>query len=251
MSALALFFFITALIYAAVGFGGGSTYTALLAINGVDYRILPSIALICNIIVVAGGAWRFGAAGHIDGRRVAPWIALSVPAAFVGGRLEISETVFVGLLGPSLVVAGLQLLFQAAPRTQTTRPTPRAAALAGGGLIGFLSGLVGVGGGIFLAPLLHHLKWDAAKKIAGASALFILANSLSGLLGQFAKISSQDLEVDLARSWPLFLAVLAGGQIGSHLGVLKLDQMLMRRLTALLVLYAAAGLLLRWRDLAT
>ena len=97
-------FALTAALYAAVGFGGGSTYNALLVLNGADYRVLPAIALACNIIVVSGGVWRFSRAGEITLARIAPFLLSSVPAAFLGGRLEVSETVFVGLLGGALLL---------------------------------------------------------------------------------------------------------------------------------------------------
>lgn len=247
MPALALLFFLTALIYASVGFGGGSTYNALLVLYGVDNQILPAIALICNIIVVAGGVWRFGAAGLIDVKRIAPWIAASVPAAWIGGRLEIPQSVFVGLLAFSLAVAGVQLLFYRAPTQGRSRATRGLAfSVVGGGAIGLVSGLVGVGGGIFLAPILHFMQWDGSRGIAGASALFILANSLSGLAGQLTKISALGIQAEFAPFWPLFASVLIGGLIGSRLGAMRLPETWMRRLTALLVLYVSARLLIRW-----
>lgn len=164
MPQLAALFALTALLYALVGFGGGSTYNALLVLNGTDYRILPAIALICNIIVVAGGSWRFWQAGHVSFWRILPWILLSVPAAWLGGRLAVSETLFVGLLGGSLLVAGLQLIFERKQGGEdgAARHVARPVSYAAGGGIGFLSGMVGIGGGIFLAPILYLLRWGGA-----------------------------------------------------------------------------------------
>lgn len=252
MPPLAAAFFITALLYASVGFGGGSTYNALLVMAGADYRILPAIALCCNIIVVAGGVWRFHREGLSPWRRLAPWLAASVPAAWIGGRVPVSETVFVGLLGGALAFAGARLLLGGAPRDAPApgRPTPPWIAFAGGGAIGLLSGLVGIGGGIFLAPILYLIGWGSPRLIAAAASAFILVNSLAGLAGQLAKLYDQALLGAFAAYWPLFPAVLAGGQIGSALGARGLSEGLLRRLTAALILYVAARLLLRWSELA-
>ncbi len=247
MAILALAFLITALLYASVGFGGGSTYNALLVLNGADYRILPAIALLCNIIVVSGGVWRFGAGGHIRLQKLAPWIAASIPFAWIGGRLPVSETLFVGLLGAALTAAAMRMLFQREPMAlKENRPQPLWIAVIVGGGLGFLSGLVGIGGGIFLAPILYMLRWDSARAIAGACSLFILVNSISGFAGQTAKLGDLALLGSFAGYWVLFPAVLIGGQIGSRLGSAGLSEKLLRRLTAVLVLYVAVRLLLRW-----
>lgn len=247
MAPLALAFFITAILYASVGFGGGSTYNALLVLNGADYRILPAIALLCNIIVVSGGVWRFGAGGHINLPKIAPWIAASIPFAWIGGRLPVSEFVFIGLLGVALAAAGLRMMFQRDPTSiKETHNHPAWLAATIGGALGFVSGLVGIGGGIFLAPILYMLRWDKPRAIAGACALFILVNSISGLAGQTAKLGDMALMAEFSAYWPLFPAVLIGGQIGSRLGSAGLSETLLRRMTAILVLYVAARLLLRW-----
>lgn len=250
MAVLALAFFITALLYASVGFGGGSTYNALLVLNGTDYRILPAITLLCNIIVVAGGVWRFNAGGHIKLRKIAPFLAASIPFAWIGGWLPVSEIVFVGLLGASLAAAGLRMLVSGKGNVLEERPAQPVwlAALIGGGL-GFLSGIVGIGGGIFLAPILHILRWDNTRAIAGACSLFILVNSISGLAGQLMKLGDMQMAAQLGAYWAVFPAVLIGGQIGSRLGAKGLSETVMRRLTALLVLYVAGRLLLRWYGL--
>ena len=248
MFLLALLFAITALLYASIGFGGGSTYNALLVLNGVDYRLLPSIALTCNIAVVAGGAWRFGQAGFIDLKKLAPWIIASVPAAFLGGRIPVSEALFIGLLGFALAFSGVRLLIE---RTTIASPALRdiPTYMAGllGAALGFLSGVVGIGGGIFLAPILHMQRWGGAKQIAGACSIFILVNSLAGLIGQTLKLDAMSRIGDLIDFWPLLLAVIVGGQAGSKIGTSILPEAWMKRMTGLLVLYVALRLLLRWR----
>ncbi len=250
---LSFLFFVTALLYAAVGFGGGSTYNALLVLTETDYRILPAIALICNIIVVSGGAWRSSQAGHLNWRALLPWLVTSVPAAWIGGRLAISETVFVGALGFSLVVAGAHLLFERQQQHTpvTVSPTPPIVAGLIGGGIGFLAGLVGIGGGIFLAPVFYLLRWGHPRDIAGACSLFILVNSISGLSGQLTKLGDLNVIGEVSNYWLVFPAVLIGGQIGSRISTTALSPKMIKRLTALLILYVSTRLIFRWIGLVT
>lgn len=249
---LIILFFATAVLYASVGFGGGSTYNALLVLSGADYRILPAIALLCNIIVVAGGSWRFSRAGHLQLSRLVPFVAASIPAAWIGGRIPVSETLFIGALGFSLLAAGLHLIFDRA-REESSEPKntswPIAAAIGAG--LGFLSGLVGIGGGIFLAPILYFLHWGKAKQIAAACSFFILVNSLSGLTGQFMKLNDTGLLSLMADYWMLFPVVLIGGQIGSQLANTGLSSLTIKRLTAVLILYVSIRLIWRWVVLIT
>lgn len=246
---LPLSFFITAVLYASVGFAGGSTYNALLVLAETDYRILPAIALLCNLIVACGGTYRFTRAGHVDIARIFPWIITSVPAAWLGGYLKISETVLVGLLGLSLLVAGLRMLFRQADEITLGKSSARKWTLLApvvGTILGLLAGLVGIGGGIFLAPILHLLRWDSAKKIAATCSVFIFVNSIAGLAGQITKLGDIQLLSGIAPYWILFPAVLLGGQIGSYMGAVRLNPDMLRALTALLILYVAGKLLFRW-----
>ncbi|MCY7398922.1 MAG: sulfite exporter TauE/SafE family protein [Sphingomonas bacterium] len=248
MIVLVFGFFATALVYALAGFGGGSTYNALLVLAEVEFRAVPILALCCNIIVVAVGSWRFARAGHIEWRRIWPLIIFSVPLAWIGGRLDVAETLFVGLLALSLLVAGLLMLWQ--PSWQRGGDAPRRGRWlepVAGGTLGFLAGVVGIGGGIFLAPLLYMLRWGSERAIAGTCALFILVNSIAGLAGQLSKDNARVGTV-LADHWPLFPAVLVGGLIGSTLGSQRLDPRHVRLVTAVLVLYVAARLGLRLYD---
>jgi uncharacterized membrane protein YfcA len=248
---LILLFFVTAALYASVGFGGGSTYNALLVLSGADYRILPAIALSCNIIVVAGGAYTFARSGHLKLARIMPFLLASVPAAWAGGRIPVSETVFIGVLGFSLLAAGLHLVFDRTQQIDSTgiRKTPAALATGIGGVIGFVSGLVGIGGGIFLAPILYLMRWGSPKEIAGACSIFILVNSLSGLSGQLMKLDDMSAPGLMSDYWMLFPAVLIGGQIGSRLAVRQLSSVAIKRMTALLILYVSIRLLVRWLEM--
>jgi uncharacterized membrane protein YfcA len=246
---LAVGFFITALLYASVGFGGGSTYTALLTLVGTDYRALPAVSLMCNIIVVTGGAVRYIRAGEVHWPRVIPLVAISAPLAWIGGLTPIKQATFTLVLALSLLVAGLLLLFQREPVDTQAPVRTRSTALdiLAGGAAGYLAGLVGIGGGIFLAPILHLTRWGQSRAIAATACLFILINSISGLAGQLMKLgASGDIPV-LTHYWPLALAVLIGGQIGSFASVRLLSQGLVRRATAVLILYVAGQLL--WKFL--
>ena len=242
---LAVLFFITALLYACVGFGGGSTYNALLVLSGTDYRVLPFIALTCNIIVVSGGVWHFSRERHIDVRKILPWIILSVPAAWIGGYVEVPEKSFIGLLGSVLFLSGIKMFWpekESALLQPARKTAPFVAPLIGGSL-GFIAGLTGIGGGIFLAPVLHFLRWSDSRNIAGTCSLFILLNSLSGLAGQAMKLGETEI-LPLALSyWYLLPAVLIGGQIGSWTGSSRINPDIIKKLTALLVLYVSIRLL--------
>jgi uncharacterized membrane protein YfcA len=247
---LALLFALTAALYASVGFGGGSTYIALLALAALDYRALPVIALLCNIIVVTGGTLRFQSRGLIDWPKIWPILILSVPAAWLGGRLELDKDSFLLLLGLSLAAAGILLLIEPfIKRAGAGSGNPgwtshKLFAPAVGTGIGFLSGMVGIGGGIFLAPILLLTRWSDSRRIAATASVFILVNSIAGLGGQLAKSGFGIGGDAILAYWPLFVGVLLGGQLGSFLASKALPEIWIRRLTALLILYVALRILL-------
>ena len=231
-------FFAIALVYSSVGFGGGSSYLALMAVMGVAPETMRPSALLCNIVVVVGGTYIFGKAGHLDIRKSWPFIVASIPFAFLGGYWKISEHIFFVLLGSTLVLASIALWIQPNDGTRKlSENLPLNVALSSG--VGFLSGLVSIGGGIFLSPILHLSKWDTARKISALASVFILANSISGLAGQFMRKATIDWMFIL----PLLAAVLIGGQIGSRLGANKFNPIYIRRITALLILAAGINIL--------
>lgn len=242
MIGLALAFFVTALLYAIAGFGGGSTYTALLVLAATDFRAVPILSLLCNILVVSVGTWRFARAGHLDWRRVWPLFVTSVPAAWLGGWLVVERELFVGLLAGSLLVAGLTMLWQPYWKREIEPAAgPRWIEPVAGGGLGFLAGMVGIGGGIFLAPLLYLLRWDTPRRIAATCAAFILVNSVSGLAGQASKGLAATAAV-IGQHVLLFPAVLLGGLLGAGLGARRIAPKWVRIVTALLILYVAARL---------
>lgn len=241
---LVVAFFATALLYASVGFGGGSTYSALLALGGLDYRVLPLVSLACNIVVVAGSTVRFSRAGIVPWRRALLLTALAAPAALLGGLTPIDERNFLLLLGASLVLTGVTLLLPVARSSEARATSAARFAPFAAPPLGYLAGLVGIGGGIFLAPLLHLVRWAEAKSIAATAALFILVNSLFGLVGQILKGGEGRFEAAIGFGLPLLVAVAIGGQIGSYLVVKFLPQRWIRWITAGLTLFVGVRLVL-------
>ena len=239
---LPFWFFLIALVYSMVGFAGGSSYLAFLILAGLSYKQVPPIALCCNLIVSASAFWHFYRAGHFDLKKTLPFIVFSVPLAFLGGRATLSKELFCLLLGFSLFVAGLRLLLPDQRFDQTRAVSRRILWLVGAPLgagLGFLSGLVGIGGGIFLSPLLLLMRWMNPRQAAASASFFILVNSLSGLFGQ-----AQKATIIMPGSIIfLGLAVLAGGQLGARLGSYRLPRLGLQRITAVLILYVSINLL--------
>ena len=243
---LALAFAVTALLYASVGFGGGSTYAALLAWLGLDYRLIPIVALTCNIVVVLGGTLRFARAGLTPWRGALLLTGLAAPAAFLGGLTPIDQASFMVLLGVSLILTGGTMLLPESAANEADEAGPSRAAryvpLVAVPL-GYLAGLVGIGGGIFLAPLLHLTRWRSAREVAATASLFILINSLFGLAGQVLKHGPSAFGGAIGAALPLMIAVIIGGQVGSLLAVRVLPLRWVRWLTALLVVVVGVRLL--------
>ncbi len=245
-------FFVTALIYASVGFGGGSTYSAFLALANTDLAVFPLISLICNIIVVLGGAFAFSK-WHLNCfKMVIPWVIPSVPAALIGGQIDISKTVFFFLLALSLLVSSVCML--KIPQKHLLKscrknfPTiPFKLSISVGFCLGLLSGLVGIGGGVFLSPILYALGKNQEKEIAGMCSIFILLNSTAGLMGHFIKAENAETTAhSLLAYGPLFVSVLVGGQIGAWSGAHIIDPKWIRVTTAILIFYVSVQLFLRW-----
>jgi uncharacterized protein len=242
---LSIGFFATAVLYASVGFGGGSTYSALLALVGTNFKLLPIISLACNIVVVSGSTIRFARGQQVPWKAALLVSLIAAPMAFLGGLTPIKEKTFLLLLGASLVVAGLTLLLPRASEregepTKLAKFMPIAAAP-----LGYLAGLVGIGGGIFLAPLLHLTRWDSARRIAATTSLFILINSVTGLIGQLSKNGPEKFGEALSGALLLLIAVVVGGQIGSMMAIRWLPEKVIRWVTAALTIWAGTQLLLK------
>ena len=239
MTILTIFFFITAILYSSVGFGGGSTYLALLLIWDIPYYIFPIIALFCNIIVVSGNSINFIRSGNINFKLVLPFLVGSVPCAFFGASLSIDKDIFELILFIILIIAGFFLLIESRFFNQKNfkiNKIPKFFSISIGSVIGFFSGLVGIGGGIFLSPLLFLLKAGYPKNITSSASIFILINSIFGVGGQLTK----DIVLsEFLNYWPLFLSVLIGGQIGNFLNIKFLSNKVLAFMTSLLVIFVA------------
>jgi len=236
---LIILFFATSAIYSSVGFGGGSTYLALLLLWGIPFTIFPVIALSCNIIVVTGNCINYSRAGNLDLKFLAPYLVGSIPMAFIGGALSIEKELFEILLFIILLLAGLFLLINFKTfddNEENCRKIPLTLSLLIGGILGFVSGVVGIGGGIFLSPILFLLRAAKTKIIITTASVFILINSLSGIIGQLTK--NQVLE-EIINYWPLLIAVLIGGQIGNFLNIKILPTKILALTTSALVLFVA------------
>ncbi len=239
MIILSILFFVTAILYASVGFGGGSTYLALLLLWGVPYFIFPVVALTCNIIVVSGNCFNYIRAGNLNLKLLIPYLIGSIPLAFIGGSLPIEKEFFEILLFVVLTIAGVLLLLKFNSyddKIEIFRKIPILVSILIGGILGFVSGVAGVGGGIFLSPILFLLKAGKPKHIVTTASLFILINSLSGIFGQLTKSTVLN---EIQNYWFLFLAVLIGGQIGNFLNLKIFPTRILALVTAVLVLFVA------------
>ena len=233
---LALGFLLVALIYSSVGFGGGSTYIALLAVSDQPVVHIPIVALSCNIIVVAIGSFMALVRRGVDWRIAAPFFLASVPMAFIGGTLRLTDQVFFLLLAVSLLVSAVLMLVDTQTENiEASRHSQWPLALGIGGFLGLLSGMVGIGGGIFLAPILHYLRWSSAKTIAAICSLFILVNSSAGLLGQILKVGAETWVNAMSLNALLLLAVLIGGVVGARVVIEGINQRQVKRVTAVLI----------------
>ena len=245
MIILSIFFFITAIFYSSVGFGGGSTYLALMLIWDIPYYIFPILALICNIIVVSGNSINYVRSGNLNLKLLTPYLIGSIPFAFFGASISISKELFEILLFFILIIAGIFLLIESKSFNDDQikiNSIPKIISVLIGSAIGFTSGIIGIGGGIFLSPILFLMKAGYPKQIATTASLFILINSIFGVAGQLTK----DIVFhEFLNFWPLFIAVLIGGQIGNFLNIKFLSGKTLATITSLLVMFVAIRMGLR------
>jgi uncharacterized membrane protein YfcA len=237
---LAALMFVVAVAYSSVGLAGGSSYTALMAIFGVGYLTIPTATLILNLVVAAVGSFNFIRARHARFGLLLPFFVGSIPMSYVGGSLKLPREVFYGLLLATLVFVALRIyLWETTSLKLTLGRTGRIAlSLFLGSVLGFVAGTVGIGGGIYLVPLIVIIGLGTEKEAAACGALFIWLNSAAGLAARI-RHNPVDL-VDLA---PLVVAVLLGGILGSHLGANRLAPRTMQRVMGLIVLVAIGFLL--------
>ena len=239
MIILSILFFITAILYSSVGFGGGSTYLALLLVWDVPYYIFPIIALLCNIIVVSGNSFNYIRSGNHNFKLLIPFLIGSVPLAFVGGTLKIEKDIFEILLFFVLLIAGILLLINNKSYENNNLITKKiniTNSLFIGSVLGLISGIVGIGGGIFLSPILFLLKAEKPKIIVTTASLFILINSISGIFGQLTK---DNILIGLINYIPLFICVFIGGLLGNYLNLKIFTSRMLAITTSLLVIFVS------------
>ncbi|MCT4640846.1 MAG: sulfite exporter TauE/SafE family protein [Bacteriovoracaceae bacterium] len=234
-------FAFVALFYSLVGFGGGSSYIALMLLSGVSYKYIPIIALTCNLIVVCSSAFHYIKNKQVQWNFVIPFILSSIPMSLLGGSIKIEQQTFKLILSITLLIASIKMMSFKNKTYNTFRLPSKPISIFLGGFIGFISGLIGIGGGIFLSPILYTLKWAHPKTIASSCSIFILFNSLFGIFGQLSKTSHF---INLINILPLLTAVLVGGQIGSYLGSNKLKPRNVERITGILIFIISVRILL-------
>ena len=243
---LCLGFFVVATLYSSVGFGGGSSYLALLALSLGGFFAIRSLALVCNLIVVSGSSYLYFKNGHLKLRDFLPFILASIPLAFIGASFRLDEYIFFILLGSSLVISAIFLAWQSwsgKKRKAHQKSYPTYLSYVIGGAIGLLSGLVGIGGGIFLSPVLNHLRWGPPIKIAALASFFIWVNSLSGIAGL---VQGDMLRLPLVETAALAISVLIGGQLGIRISLKRLTPNGIKGVTALLVFVVGIRILIKY-----
>ncbi len=238
---LTILLFVTAVLYAAVGLGGGTGYLAVMGLLGVAPEVMRPTALALNILVAGIGTWKHLRAGNFSARLFWPIALVSMPAAFIGGRLFLPGALYRYIVAFVLLYAAVQLWRNGRGKEKVERETavlPLWGALIAGAIIGLLSGLVGVGGGIFLGPLLLLGGWSKTRETLGITAVFVLVNSVAGLAGNVSVVQSLPAEIPL---W--LLAAGVGGWLGAELSSQRLKPARLRQLLALVLLIAAARML--------
>ncbi len=236
---LAPFILVAALLYSSVGHGGASAYLALMALAGIAPEVMRPAALVLNVLVATIGTVRFLRAGFFSWRTFASFAVTSIPFAFLGGSLVLPGLLYRRVVGLALLAGAYRLISPAPERDRPPRRPPLWLTVPLGAAIGLLAGLTGVGGGIFLSPLLVLAGWATVREQAGIAAAFILVNSIAGLAGVLTRIAALPQAVYL---WGI--AAVAGGLIGSHLGTRRLGVTALRRLLGVVLIIAAAKLIL-------
>jgi uncharacterized protein len=242
---LILLFFTVAILYSSVGFGGGSSYLAILAFTGIAFTQIRATALLCNIVVVSGNLLLLHQQKAFPWKKILPLVLCSIPLAFLGGKLAINQKLFFILLAITLLLAAISMWISKRYVSTAKEGTPLSwmKSSSYGGLIGFISGMVGIGGGIFLAPLLHLTHWETPKKIAATASFFILVNSIAGLLGQYQQ---PNFYIDWNLTFILLLSVLVGGQIGIRISNTLFTPIQLKKATAILIAFVSIRILYKY-----
>lgn len=229
--------FVVAVLYSSVGHGGASGYLAVMALFAVSPSVTRPTALLLNLFVASIATTAFYRQGHFDWKIFTPFAVTSVPMAFIGGLIQLPTSSYRLALGAVLIVAAARLAWNFTNEKEPVAPSWIPALLAGA-LMGFISGLVGVGGGIFLTPLLLLMNWADTKKAAGVSALFIFVNSAAGLAGSYSQLSRLE-----PVTFGYVAAAVVGGVLGSSIGSKRLGSLALRRILSVVLLIAAVKII--------
>ncbi len=228
---------VVAFLYSSVGHAGASGYIAVMSLFGLAATVIKPAALVLNILVACLSSWQFWKAGHFSWQLFWPFAVLSVPLAFLGGYLNLPTHIFKIVIGIVLLYSAVRFLITPKPDEEPHSPSKPIAITVGAGL-GFLSGLTGTGGGIFLTPLMLFMRWARTKTASAVSALFILVNSISGLLGNITSTKTLSAFV-----FPLAVSAVAGGSVGSYLGSRQLSPVAIKRFLGIVLLIAGLKML--------
>jgi uncharacterized membrane protein YfcA len=239
-SLLPLLFFIVAFVYSSVGLGGGSSYTALMAVSGFSIIAIPLVSLSLNVIVTSVSAWNYLRNDHGKLRIILPFLFSAIPFAYFGGMLDLDKEVFLWILLWSLVVVAFRIyLFkESAFKFDFSAKTKIIISVLSGSLLGLVAGIVGIGGGVYLVPLIIMLRLGTAKEAAAAGVVFVWMVSMSGLIPRM-----QFNAVDMLEYIPLMVAVVVGGITGSYLGSFKLNPKTMEKVLGVVILFAIGFLI--------
>jgi len=236
---LAGLIFIVALLYSTVGHAGASGYLAAMALFGIAPIVMKPTALVLNILVAWIGTIRFYRSGFFSWRTFWPFAAASIPMSFIGGAITLPDAVYKTIVGVVLLYSSVRLFFSAAKAdAHKTKLVPIWIALIVGGVIGLVSGLTGVGGGIFLSPVLLLMHWAKTRETSGISATFIMVNSIAGLLGHISSVSHVSGDIAIFGA-----AAVIGGLIGTELGTRVLPVAGIRRWLSIVLVVAGVKLL--------
>jgi len=231
----AALFFTVALLYSSVGLGGGSLYTALMAIMGLNTTVIPMVSLILNLFVTSIGSYNFIRNKHARLALVAPFLIASMPMAYLGGALQLPRDIFYWVLLISLIIVAARIYFwrNTAFQLQPGNTTKLLVSLLAGAILGLVAGIVGIGGGIYLVPIIIILGLGTEKQAAACGAIFVWLNSLAGLVARL-----QYNAIDITPYVPLIIAVIFGGALGSYLGAVRLSRKAMEQILGVIVIVA-------------
>lgn len=232
---LAGLFFVVAFIYSLVGLGGGSSYTALMAIFGISPLAIPMISLLLNLLVTSVGSYNFIRNKHADLKLILPFLIPSIPMSYLGGALKLPKEIFYWILLITLIIVAVRIYVwqNTVINIDINRSGKIIISMLAGSILGLFAGIVGIGGGIYLVPLIIILGMGTEKQAAACGAIFIWLNSLFGLLSRL-----QYNSIDLSNYIPLFIAVLVGGTLGSFMGSFKFPPRVMEKILGAVIIVA-------------